>query len=122
MWMHDNVLASSSFSRADSGVLAVMFSWWGDASAEGKAATNPVVQLQPALRDDHFIASEVMVFVAWFWAFFSPPSSRADRDRDGAAQVIADTRRRAWPLKGIEDDRPFGFPCSNADLCARAPR
>src|SRR3546814_15614058 len=50
-----------------------------------------------------FIASEVMFFVAWFWAYFDAslfPSS---------AEVIGG----AWPPVGLEAIDPFGLPLLN---------
>src|SRR3546814_4510646 len=50
-----------------------------------------------------FIASEVMFFVAWFWAYFDAslfPSS---------AEVIGG----AWPPVGLEVIDPFGLPLLN---------
>ena len=62
-----------------------------------------------------FIASEVMFFVAWFWAFFSSSLFPAPVEWvDGAVQHITDTAIAAqWPMKGIEVLDPFGFPLLN---------
>ena len=93
-----------------------MFSWWGDVIREGKAGDHtPVVQLHLRYGMILFIASEVMFFVAWFWAFFGAALFPAPIEIvDGAAQVIADTAQAAqWPLEGHRDDRPVRLPaCS----------
>src|SRR4029450_2927016 len=62
-----------------------------------------------------FIASEVMFFVAWFWAFFSSALFPAPIEWvDGAVQQITDTATIAqWPMKGLEVLDPFGFPLLN---------
>ena len=116
MWMHDNSYGKFVFALGTIGVLAVMFSWWCDVIREGKAGDHtPVVQLHLRYGMILFIASEVMFFVAWFWAFFSSALFPAPIEIvDGAAQVIADTAQAAqWPLKGIETIDPFGYPLLN---------
>lgn len=53
------------------GVVLTMFSWWGKVLAEARAGDHtPVVQLHQRYGMILFIASEVMFFVGWFWAFF----------------------------------------------------
>jgi len=53
------------------GVLLTMFAWWGKVIAEANAGDHtPVVQLHLRYGMILFIASEVMFFVGWFWAFF----------------------------------------------------
>jgi cytochrome c oxidase subunit 3 len=52
-------------------VLASAFFWWRDVIAESnKGDHTPVVQLHLRYGMILFIASEVMFFVAWFWAYF----------------------------------------------------
>ncbi|MGI9387952.1 MAG: cytochrome c oxidase subunit 3, partial [Methyloligellaceae bacterium] len=52
-------------------VLATMFFWWRDVIAEAhKGDHTPVVSIHLRYGMIMFIASEVMFFVAWFWAFF----------------------------------------------------
>ena len=53
------------------GVVASAFCWWRDVIREGTAGDHsPVVQLHFRYGMILFIASEVMFFVAWFWAYF----------------------------------------------------
>ena len=53
------------------GVLFTMFSWWSNVIKEAHAGDHtPVVQLHLRYGMILFIASEVMFFVGWFWAFF----------------------------------------------------
>ncbi|MDQ3143984.1 MAG: cytochrome c oxidase subunit 3 [Pseudomonadota bacterium] len=104
MWMHDNPYGIFVFALGLVGVLAVMFSWWGDIIREGKAGDHtPVVQLHLRYGMILFIASEVMFFVAWFWAFFSAALFPSAVDAVGAQ----------WPPKGLETIDPFGFPLLN---------
>jgi cytochrome c oxidase subunit 3 len=56
-----------------------------------------------------FIASEVMFFVAWFWAFFSSSLFVGD-----AEQIARFTfTGGVWPPKGIEVFDPWHFPLLN---------
>ena len=52
-------------------VLYVMASWWTDVVHEAETGDHTrVVQISHRYGMILFIASEVMFFVAWFWAFF----------------------------------------------------
>jgi len=52
-------------------LLFTMFMWWRDVIKEANAGDHtPVVQLHLRYGMIMFIASEVMFFVAWFWAYF----------------------------------------------------
>lgn len=53
------------------GVLYTMFGWWSDVIQEAHNGDHTkVVQMHLRYGMILFIASEVMFFVAWFWAFF----------------------------------------------------
>ena len=53
------------------GLIATFFSWFSKVVAEAQAGDHtPVVQLHLRYGMILFIASEVMFFVGWFWAFF----------------------------------------------------
>ena len=104
MWMHDNPYGKFIFLAGLIGVLFTMYAWWANVIREGKAGDHtPVVQLHLRYGMILFIASEVMFFVAWFWAFF------------GAALFpsAAETVGATWPPKGLEVIDPFGFPLLN---------
>jgi cytochrome c oxidase subunit III len=62
------------------GVLATMFLWWRDVVFEGVYTGDhtPVVQISLRYGMILFIASEVMFFVAWFWAYFDVSLFPAD--------------------------------------------
>ncbi len=116
MWMHDNPYGKFVFLAGLLGVLVTMFSWWGNVIREGKAGDHtPVVQLHLRYGMILFIASEVMFFVAWFWAFFSSALFPAPLEVvEGAASLVTDGSLVAqWPPKGIEVLNPFGFPLLN---------
>jgi len=52
-------------------IIASAFFWWRDVIAEaGRGDHTPVVRLHLRYGMILFIASEVMFFVAWFWAYF----------------------------------------------------
>ena len=53
-------------------VLATMFFWWRDVvrEAEYQGHHTPIVQIGMRYGMIFFICSEVMFFVAFFWAFF----------------------------------------------------
>ena len=52
-------------------IIWVLIGWWGDTIKESRAGDHtPVVQMSLKYGMILFIASEVMFFVAWFWAFF----------------------------------------------------
>ncbi|MGO9545482.1 MAG: cytochrome c oxidase subunit 3 [Rhodomicrobium sp.] len=62
------------------GVLGTMFAWFRDIVIESvyKHTHTPVVQLAMRYGMMLFIASEVMFFVAWFWAYFGVALFPAD--------------------------------------------
>jgi len=55
------------------GVLGTMFFWWRDVVKEAtfQGFHTPVVQIGMRYGMALFIASEVMFFAAWFWAYFN---------------------------------------------------
>lgn len=59
------------FAVGMSGITATAYLWWRDVIIEGNRGHHtPVVQLHLRYGMILFIASEVMFFVAWFWAYF----------------------------------------------------
>ena len=104
MWMHDNPYGKFVFVIGLVAVLTTMFNWWSNTVKEAHAGDHtPVVQLHLRYGMILFIASEVMFFVAWFWAFFSAALFPSAVDVVGAQ----------WPPKGTEVLDPFGFPLLN---------
>ena len=62
-----------------------------------------------------FIASEVMFFVAWFWAFFNVALFPERHPRRSIRLRATRWRlhRRHWPPKGIETFDPWHLPLLN---------
>jgi len=85
------------------GVLLVMFVWWRDVIREAVFGGyhNPVVQIGLRFGMALFIASEVMFFSAFFWAFFS------------ASLFPTEATGGVWPPKGIHPFDPWEFPFLN---------
>ncbi len=81
----------------------VMVVWWRDVIKEAthQGHHTPIVQLGLRYGMALFIASEVMFFVAWFWAYF-----------DAWLFPKAATGYQ-WPPIGVEVFEPFGLPFLN---------
>ena len=104
-------------------VLATMFFWWRDVVKEAHAGDHtPVVRIHLRYGMIMFIASEVMFFVAWFWAYFNAalfPADPVHMVRDalfgcGAGVSPADCKvPGVWPPKGIETFDPWHLPLLN---------
>jgi cytochrome c oxidase subunit 3 len=68
-WMHGS--APWLFFMGLVGVLYVMYGWWANVVTESNQGDHtPVVRIGLKYGFIMFIMSEVMFFVAWFWAFF----------------------------------------------------
>jgi cytochrome c oxidase subunit III len=82
------------------GVLAIMFVWWRDVirEAEFQGHHTPVVQIGLRYGMALFIASEVMFFAAFFWAFFTSSLFPVGG---------------VWPPKGIHPFDPWDIPFLN---------
>ena len=90
------------------GVLAVMFFWWKDVIFEAvvEKAHSPIAQIGLRYGMALFIASEVMFFVAFFWAFFD-----ASLFANETAQFLrGEYTQGMWPPPQIEIIPPFGLP------------
>jgi cytochrome c oxidase subunit III len=105
-------------------VSSVAFMWWRDVIKEAhKGDHTPVVGLHLRYGMIMFIASEVMFFVAWFWAYFDVslfPSGV--HTLTNSNQVIGMVERNAltggvWPPKPAEGFHgtfdPWGLPLVN---------
>ncbi|NMG38888.1 cytochrome c oxidase subunit 3 [Chelativorans sp. ZYF759] len=91
-------------------VLYTMFGWWADTIKEAHEGHHTrVVSLHLRYGMIMFIASEVMFFAAWFWAFFD-----ASLFPHEAAQVsrVAYTGG-IWPPEGIQVLDPWHLPLYN---------
>ncbi len=86
------------------GLLIYTFiAWWRDVIIESvvKGDHTPVVKLHLRYGMILFIASEVMFFVAWFWAYFN------------AALFPADVNLATWPPTNIATFDPWDLPLLN---------
>ena len=108
-WMRDASVGPYLFALGLAGILYTMYAWWSDVvdEAEHQGAHTPVVQMHHRYGVILFIASEVMFFVAWFWAYF-----HFSLFPDGY-QAVADVTGATWPPKDIELLDPFLFPLLN---------
>ena len=85
-------------------ILAYTFTgWWRDVIKESvvNADHTPVVKLGLRYGMILFIASEVMFFVAWFWAYFN------------SALFPKAVGLKAWPPEGIVTFDPWHIPLLN---------
>ena len=91
-------------------VLYTMFAWWSDTIKESHEGHHTrVVSLHLRYGMLLFIASEVMFFVAWFWAFFD-----ASIYPDEIAQFArVEHTGGIWPPQGIEVLDPWHLPLFN---------
>jgi cytochrome c oxidase subunit 3 len=91
-------------------VLYTMFAWWSDTIKEAHEGHHTkVVSLHLRYGMIMFIASEVMFFVAWFWAFFD--ASLFSGEAIQASRVVH--TGGVWPPKGIEVLDPLHLPLYN---------
>jgi cytochrome c oxidase subunit 3 len=93
------------------GVLYTMLNWWRSVIDEAtyKGDHTRVVQLSHRYGMIFFIASEVMFFVAWFWAYFDASLY----SNDPLQYSRADLTGGHWPPKGIETFDPWHLPLFN---------
>ena len=80
-----------------------MLMWWRDVTreAEQEGHHTPVVQIGLRYGMILFIASEVMFFVAWFWAYYN------------AALFPTEVMGSMWPPEGIITFDPWALPFLN---------
>ena len=91
-------------------LLYVMASWWTDVVKEANGGDHTrVVQISHRYGMILFIASEVMFFVAWFWAFFD--ASLFSNETIQYARVHFTGGH--WPPKGTEVLDPWHLPLFN---------
>ena len=103
------------------GVFYTMYVWWRDVINEAHTGFHtPVVQLHLRYGMILFIASEVMFFVAWFWAFFDASLNVATVVPDAVLtdQLIGQVARfnetgGIWPPEGTAVFDPWKLPLLN---------
>jgi cytochrome c oxidase subunit III len=86
-------------------VLTTMFFWWRDVVRESRTpgAHSPIVRLSLRYGMTLFIASEVMFFVGFFWAYFN---FLIFPETQGNGQTV-------WPPSTIHTFDPFHLPFLN---------
>ena len=129
MWMNAPVMGEYGawvFYAGLAGVLFTFYSWWSDVIREAHSGDHtPVVQLHLRYGMILFIASEVMFFVGWFWAWFDyslfpqPLEFLSAAENGGEALVenlIGKEGAEAlvqWPPAGVEVLNAFELPLLN---------
>ena len=100
MYMHDYAYGGITALVGFGLVLITMFYWWRDIVREGEfqGHHSPIVQIGLRYGMMLFIASEVMFFVAFFWAFFASSLFPVGG---------------VWPPEGITTFDPFDLPLIN---------
>jgi cytochrome c oxidase subunit 3 len=101
MFMHD--MGGWVFALGGAMLLYTVFLWWRDVIREAtfEGHHTPVVQIGMRYGMALFIASEVMFFVAWFWAYFN------------ASLFPTEAVGSVWPPQGIETFDPWHLPFVN---------
>ena len=96
------------------GVLYTMAAWWSDVIKEAQVRGDHtrVVQMHHRYGMIMFIASEVMFFVAWFWAFFDSSIYAGEAKNFLRFEFTGGH----WPPTGIEVLDPWHFPLINTLL------
>jgi cytochrome c oxidase subunit 3 len=116
MWMHPEQFSYGSliFGIGLIAVVYTFYAWWSDVIHEAHAGDHtPVVQLHLRYGMIMFIASEVMFFVAWFWAWFDyslfPVPLELVKDAETHAFTVTNligqegaAALMQWPPKGLE--------------------
>ncbi|MDR3493571.1 MAG: cytochrome c oxidase subunit 3 [Ancalomicrobiaceae bacterium] len=91
-------------------VLFTFYGWWSDVIREAHEGYHTrVVSLHLRYGMIMFIASEVMFFVAWFWAFFNFSLF----PHEAIQYTRTDFLGNQWPPVGIETLNPWHLPLVN---------
>ena len=102
--LHDYPYAIYAFYLGIAGMLYTFVGWWRDVVAEAQGGYHtPTVQIGLRYGMILFIASEVMFFVVWFWAYFNAALFPAGNEAIGGV----------WPPQGIEVFDPWHIPFVN---------
>ncbi len=103
MFMHEAGGGGAILAIGLLGMLATMYMWWRDVVREATFGGyhTKIVQLGMRYGMALFIASEVMFFVAWFWAYFN------------ASLYPTEVMGGVWPPKGVETFDTWDLPFLN---------
>jgi len=103
-WMHDLPYGAYIIGAGLIGILFTILSWWMAVVREAHRGDHtPIVQLHLRYGMILFIASEVMFFVAWFWAWFNASLFPSTAESIGGV----------WPPAHMHVLDPFGWPLLN---------
>jgi cytochrome c oxidase subunit 3 len=85
-------------------LLLTFFGWWRDVVRESRSGVHHTEVVNHGLRIGFllFIASEVMFFFAFFWAFFN-----------ASVPAINQIAHEVWPPEGVIPFETFGLPFLN---------
>ena len=93
-FMHDMAGGHLILGLGIAGLIATFFSWFSNIVKEAQRGDHtPVVQLHMRYGMILFIASEVMFFVGWFWAWF---------DFSLFPSALSEVVGGVWPPEAIE--------------------
>jgi cytochrome c oxidase subunit 3 len=115
MWMKKMTLGGMTlggyfFFAGLIGVLYTMYGWWSDVVKEAHQGDHTrVVQMHHRYGMILFIASEVMFFVAWFWAYFDAAFYTGEAIQFARTELTGGQ----WPPKGIAVFYPWELPLFN---------
>ena len=117
MWMKEHPHGMWVFLAGLAAVLFCMASWWVDVIKEARAGDHtPVVQLHLRYGMILFIASEVMFFVGWFWAWFDfalfPVALQVSGEHASVVEIVQNAVA-TFPPKGMEVLNAFELPLLN---------
>ena len=106
LYMHEMASWQIVLGLGIAGLIATFFSWFSNIVREAEGGYHtPVVQLHMRYGMILFIASEVMFFVGWFWAWF---------DFALFPSALSDVVGGQFPPVAIEEVLdPFGLPLLN---------
>ena len=108
IWMHGGMPWIAVIGLV--GILYTMIAWWGDVIREAHAGDHTrVVQMHLRYGMIMFIASEVMFFVAWFWAYFDASLFTGEAIQYARVEHTGGV----WPPEGIETFDPWHLPLIN---------
>lgn len=121
LMMHDMASWPIVLGLGIMGLIATFFSWFGNVVKEAQRGDHtPVVQLHMRYGMILFIASEVMFFVGWFWAFFDfalfPEPLTYDHETGLTTTLFGQEgalARATLVPEGMEVLDPFSLPLLN---------
>lgn len=114
-WMHDTPFFNFVFFAGFAGLLYTFYGWWSDVVMEAQRGDHtPTVQIGLRYGMILFIASEVMFFVAWFWAYFDASlAPKAMEAGEWLRNGPSGAGLGVWPPEGIETFDPWHVPFVN---------